>query len=441
MSGWIVAVLFIVSILLVVMIHESGHFFAAKSFGIKVTEYFVGFGPRLWSTRRGETEYGFKALPFGGYVRIAGMNPYEEIAAEDLPRTYGAKPSWQRALVILAGPFTHFALAAVLLAGYFAIVGARTEARPEIASVEPSMVTLAPPASGTGVEAGDQVVSVDGKNFADEAAFVAYMDAHAGQEVELTVRRGDPAQEVTVAAVPAVEPTPAATAGLQAGDEILKVDGRAVGSVDGFVESTRAHTGDPVEIEYERDGETRTTSATPVMSAAASTAGTYVFPRLGVSLQGARDRVGPLTAIGRGVTQTGVAVKAVVVRLGDVFGPAGIRRIGSLLFGSEQRGQDDVVSVIGGVRLAKQAGDAGAWDQVFELFIVFNVFVGVLNLIPLPPLDGGHLAVLGLEKLFRRPIDARKLVPVTAVVAGFMVLFAVSVVYLDLVKPVPNLFP
>jgi regulator of sigma E protease len=369
------------------------------------------------------------------------MNPYEEISAEDLPRTYGAKPTWQRALVILAGPITHFALAAILLAGYFAIVGARTEARPEIAGVEAQLVVLAPPASGAGVEAGDLVVGVDGQSFADEAAFVAYMDAHAGEEVELTVRRGDPVEEVAVSAIPSVEPSPAADAGLQAGDEILKVDGRSAGSVDGFVEATRAHTGDAVEIEYARDGETHTTSATPVMSAAASTAGTYVFPRLGVSLQGARDRVGPIAAAGRGVTQTGVAIKAVVLRLGDVFGPAGISRIGQLLFGSEQRGQDDVVSVIGGVRLAKQAGDAGAWDQVFELFIVFNVFVGVLNLIPLPPLDGGHLAVLGLEKLFRKPIDARKLVPVTAVVAGFMVLFAISVVYLDVVKPVPNLFP
>src|SRR6266516_5224638 len=102
---------FVLVLLIVVMIHESGHFFTAKAFKIKVEEFFVGFGPRLWSVRRGETEYGVKALPFGGYVRIAGMNPFQEPTPEELPRTFGAKPAWQRAMVIFAGPATHFVIA------------------------------------------------------------------------------------------------------------------------------------------------------------------------------------------------------------------------------------------------------------------------------------------------------------------------------------------
>src|SRR5256884_9359250 len=112
-------VFFVVSILLVILIHEAAHFGMAKLFKIKVEEFFVGFGPRLWSIRRGETEYGIKALPFGGYVRIAGMNPFQEPAAEDLPRTFGAKPIRQRALVILAGPITHFLMTIIVLAPYF----------------------------------------------------------------------------------------------------------------------------------------------------------------------------------------------------------------------------------------------------------------------------------------------------------------------------------
>src|SRR5438874_10350669 len=107
MAEWLGILVFVVAILAVVLIHESGHFFAARAFGIKVEEFFVGFGPRLWSTRRGETEYGVKAIPAGGYVRIAGMNPYEDIPEEELPRTFGAKPAWQRALVLVAGPITH----------------------------------------------------------------------------------------------------------------------------------------------------------------------------------------------------------------------------------------------------------------------------------------------------------------------------------------------
>src|SRR5438034_1227102 len=124
MSEWVGVVLFIIAILLVVLVHESGHFFTAKAFKIKVEEFFVGFGPRIWATRRGETEYGVKALPFGGYVRIAGMNPFEESEPEDFPRTFGAKPVWQRATVIAAGPVTHFVMAFLILTIYLATVGA-----------------------------------------------------------------------------------------------------------------------------------------------------------------------------------------------------------------------------------------------------------------------------------------------------------------------------
>src|SRR5258706_16288805 len=102
MSESVGILLFVVAILFVVVVHESGHFFFAKAFKIKVEEFFVGFGPRLWSFRRGETEYGVKALPFGGYVRIAGMNPPQEAPPEEFPRTFGATPIWQRALVIAA---------------------------------------------------------------------------------------------------------------------------------------------------------------------------------------------------------------------------------------------------------------------------------------------------------------------------------------------------
>ncbi len=128
--------LFILAVLVVVMVHETGHFVTAKAFHMKVEEFFVGFGPRLWSFRRGETEYGLKAIPAGGYVRIGGMNPFQEEAPQDLPRTFGAKPVRQRALVILAGPVTHFLMAFLFLAIYFSAIGAPSDTRPEVASVQ-----------------------------------------------------------------------------------------------------------------------------------------------------------------------------------------------------------------------------------------------------------------------------------------------------------------
>src|ERR687891_2782418 len=139
MPGWFGILFFVLGVLIMILVHEAGHFATAKWFGIKVQEYFVGFGPRLWSFRRGETEYGAKAIPAGGYVKIAGMNPYESVAPEDLPRAYGSKPIWQRALVILAGPASHFLMGAILFVVLFASFGVYNEDVVVVDSVAPSL--------------------------------------------------------------------------------------------------------------------------------------------------------------------------------------------------------------------------------------------------------------------------------------------------------------
>src|ERR671934_28073 len=115
--------LFVGFVLLSIGVHEFGHFATAKAFGIKVERFFIGFGPRLWSVKKGETEYGIAALPVGGYVRVAGMNPFEEIAPEDRSRVFKAKPKWQRAIVLAAGSFTHFLIAFGIIAAVLAAVG------------------------------------------------------------------------------------------------------------------------------------------------------------------------------------------------------------------------------------------------------------------------------------------------------------------------------
>ena len=374
--------LFIVSILFVVVVHEAGHFTLAKAFGIKVEEFFVGFGPRLWSFRRGETEYGIKALPLGGYVRIAGMNPYQETPPEEMARTYGAKPIWQRALVIGAGPVTHFVMAILLFAIFFVAIGVQSGFVPAIGAVDPTLNGQPSPAAVAGLQAGDRIVAVDG-----------------------------------IQIVPSEDPD---------------VSGQQ------FINYTRGHVGQAIQITVRRDGKLITVSAAPVL---ADVEGQQVG-RLGVILGSEstlRERTDPFTAIGRGANNTVFLVKAIVVRLGDVFGLSGLKRIGQLLTGSERR-VDDVTSVVGGARLAGEAAKAGAWDALFELLVVFNVFVGILNLVPLPPLDGGHLAVLVYEKVRRKKPDIRKLVPLTVVVAGFLVLFALAVAYIDVTNPLPSPF-
>ena len=381
MSTALGVTLFVLSLILVIIVHEAGHFTFAKAFGMKVEEFFLGFGPRLWSWRRGETEYGVKAVPLGGYVRIAGMNPFQETAPADLPRTYGAKPAWQRFLVVLAGPITHFAMAFVVLAIYFAAVGTPNY-RPVVGQVDRELkdtsgVSAPSPAYVAGLRPGDVIVRAGTQDRPDQDAFIAYTRAHVGQPIELTILRGGRTLEVTV--TPVLSPVP----------------------------------------------------------------GEKPYGRIGIQLgQGSvmsRDRTNPFLAIGRGARTMGDLTVQLFRSLGAVFGPAAIGRIIHLLGGAE-RTVTDPSGLVGGARLAGEAAQAGSWDTLFLLFAEFNIFVGLLNLVPLPPLDGGHLAVVAYEKATRRRVDPRKLVPVAAVVACFLVVLTVSLLYLDIVNPVPNPF-
>lgn len=373
MTGTIGIVTFVVAILLIILVHEAAHFVVAKRFGIKVEEFFLGFGPKLWSTRRGETEYGVKALPLGGYVRIAGMNPFQEPTPEELPRTFGAKPIWQRALVIFAGPGTHFVLAFLFFALWLGLVGQPTNVSPLI------------------------------------------------EEVEATLEG---------------QPSPAAVAGIRPGDRIVGVDAIDEPTNDQLVEHTRDHVGEPIEIRLLRDGETIEVTVTPVL---ATVQGERVG-RIGVTLGQAREPVGFVESITRGGELVGETTSLVVQSLGRIFGPEGIGRIGDLLFGGAERQVDDPIGIVGAARTAGQAAASGNFGDVLLLFASLNVFVGILNLLPLPPFDGGHLAVLAVEKVRRRKVDLRRLIPISLVVASFLIVYMMAITFLDITKPLPNLF-
>ncbi|HEV8682025.1 MAG TPA: site-2 protease family protein [Actinomycetota bacterium] len=362
--------LFVIGVFVMILAHEAGHFVTARAFGIKVEEFFLGFGPRLWSVRRGETEYGIKAIPAGGYVRIAGMNPFQEPAPEDRPRTFGVKPAWQRAIVLVAGSATHFVLAFLALALFFGALGVP---RARVARVEPTL--------------GDA-------------------------------------------------PSPAAQAGIQPGDEVLAVDGQEV-TYDEFLVYTRSHVGEEIDVVVERDGRRITLSATPVLARV----GRQQVGRLGIVLEpGGRLRAGPVEAVVQGVWFTGQMVVRSFEALGRTFSPDGLRRFADVLSGDRPRQVDDVTSVVGAARLSGQAVAAGQIDLLLLMFAGFNVFVGILNLLPLPPLDGGHLAVVAIEKVIRRKVDVRRLVPISAAVAGFLILLMLTTLYLDVVRPLPNPF-
>src|SRR5918996_60437 len=373
MPGWIGILLFVFGVFLMILAHEAGHFVTAKWFGIKVEEFFVGFGPRLWSFRRGDTEYGFKAIPAGGYVKIAGMNPFQEPAPEDRDRIFTAKPKRQRAVVLGAGSFTHFVLAFLLLASLLWFVGVpRFADRPQVLAVEETVDGRRSPAAQIGLRPGDVFVEVDGDPVRSMDRFSEYIGQRAGEEVEIVVRRGDDLVTLPV---------------------------------------------------------------TPVLDEGAGRG------RLGIRIQAeyrGRDRSGPIEGVVRSGEEIGSMVVGSFQAMGQVFGPEGIQRVGELLVGGGERTARDPVGVVGAARASGQAVEAGAFDVFLYLFAFFNVFVGILNILPLPPLDGGHLAVLGWEAVTGRRLDPRRLIPITAVGGGVLILFTVSLLYLDVVRPVPN---
>jgi RIP metalloprotease RseP len=233
--------------------------------------------------------------------------------------------------------------------------------------------------------------------------------------------------------------TPAATAGLRAGDVIAATDGVPVTDGARFSEYIDEHVGDEVRVTVLREGRRVTVTAVPVTD----TVDGEERGRLGILTQReflGRDRLGPIDGLLRGGEELGSMVVRSFQAMGQVFGPEGLSRVGQLLVGEEERSVDDPVGVVGAARFSGQAVQAGAMDLFLALFAFFNVFVGILNLLPLPPLDGGHLAVLGIEALTRRRIDPRRLIPVTAVVAGFLILFTIAITYLDVFSPIPNPF-
>ncbi|HLF69432.1 MAG TPA: M50 family metallopeptidase [Actinomycetota bacterium] len=380
-SGGVIA--FILTLVVMVIVHEFGHYITAKRFGMRVEEYFFGFGPRIFSRRIGETEYGIKAIPLGGYVRISGMNPWQQIPDEEIPRTFGAKPSWQRAIVLGAGSFTHFVLAFLIFTAMYGVVGLHDPDHPT-----------------TKIERISE--TVDG------------------------------------------QPGPAKVAGLQQGDKVIAVNARAANTWDKVRAEIRKSPGVPITLDVLRDGKTVSVSVTPlgvkVPVDEAHPARKQTVGQIGVVPTLPVKKESLPRAVVLGAQTTGVAIARSVVGIGSIFSPHGISRVFGALGGSGRRSADQPFGLVGSARLAGEVASAGEFETLVLFLTGFIVFVGVINLVPLPPLDGGHLLVLLIEKVRRRKVDMRKVVPVAGVVLSFLVILTVVLLYLDIVRPVSNPF-
>jgi membrane-associated protease RseP (regulator of RpoE activity) len=394
MSFLLGVVIFVVAVLISVILHEAGHFVMAKKFGMKATQFFIGFGVTIWSFRRGETEYGIKALPFGAFVRITGMTTLDEVDPADEPRSMRNKPAWQRAIVMVAGSFMHFALAFVLLLFLALGIGQVNDNTTSLGSISTCV-----PVSLKAFDQGSCAGSKGG--------------------------------------------SPAKVAGLRPGDKITAIDGKPVHNWTQLGTAIRARpAGQPMAVTVLRNGKQLILHASPAIVPGRH--GSY----LGIGAAVVFQRSNPIAA----VTFAGSAFGQVLVGSADAFAklPAALPDLFAKDRAKTPAG--NVSSVVGAADIAGQAvSSGGGWEySVSDLLLIIislNIFIGAFNLLPLLPLDGGHLAVIiyeriraWLARIVGRPdpglVDLQKLVPVSVMVFGLLIGLGVLLMAADIFNPV-----
>ncbi|MFJ2741273.1 M50 family metallopeptidase [Streptomyces sp. NPDC087440] len=419
-------VIFAVGLLISIALHELGHLSFAKLFRIRVPQYMVGFGPTIWSRHRGETEYGIKAIPLGGYIRMIGMFPpgadgriearstspwrgmiedarsaaYEELKPGDEERLFYTRKPWKRFVVMFAGPFMNLVIAFVLFLSVFMTIGlnkqtttvdnvvpcvvSQSDDRPCRASDPPS------PAKAAGLEKGDKIVAFQGQPISDWAALSDRIRASRG-EVSITVERAGQQKVLT---------TTVKT------NKVLKKDAE----------------GNPVKGEYVDAG--------------------YLGFGPGIA-------VTPLS-FGESIDQMGTMFQSGVDSL--IALPSKVPDLWNAAFNGEERKADSPMGVVGAARVSGEILGMGlpmenTVAMVVFLIAGFNLSLFLFNMLPLLPLDGGHMIGAlweslrrNLAKVFKRPdpgpFDVARLMPVAYVVAGIFICFTVLVLIADVVNPV-----
>ena len=398
MSYFTGVLLFALGIAFTIALHEWGHFTAARYYGMKVRRFFVGFGPEVFSFQRGETVYGLKAIPLGGFCDIVGMTNQDEVDPEDEPRAMRNKPWWQRIIVLLGGIIMNLLIALIILYG-LAVTSGLPNQNPDTTAVVGEVGCVAPrqldakklapctgngPAAAGGVKAGDRIVGVDSTSLQSFEQLREYVKTRPNQTITLHVERGDQKLDQPV----------------------------AVESASRLDETGREHTVGAIGV-----------TSKPV--------------ELFVSY-------GPVTAIGATAGFAGSLVTATLDGLASF--PAKLPGVVASIFGAE-READGPISVVGASHVGGVLAEHSAWPMFFLLLASLNFFLAFFNLVPLPPLDGGHIAVVLYERVrdFVRklrglapmgPVNYDKLIPLTVAVAALLAGVGIIVIVADIVSPV-----
>ncbi len=395
--GILGVVAFVVALLFSVMVHEAGHYLTAKKFHMRVTEFFLGFGKRIWSFQRGETEFGLKAIPAGGYCRISGMSVNEELPEEDKHRAFYLASVPKRLIVLGAGSFLHFVLGFLILVVLLAGVGVTTVTN-TVGEVVPCVLDSASGAS-------------DGK------------------------------------CTPTSKASPAKIAGLQANDQIIEINGAKYENWFDYTTKIRASANKELTLTVLRNGERISLPITP----AARLLDGKEIGYLGVINKIGTRKDGSFKAIENSARLTKDLLNNSVTSLFSL--PTKIPALVRQTFGSEARDAQGLVGVVGVARVSAQTASdpkLKSREKIASFLLIIaslNIFVGVFNLLPLLPLDGGHMAVAivdGARRLNARrrkvgppaPIDVEKLLPITLAVFAILAVLSLLLLAADIFNPI-----
>ena len=463
-ASWVVIILLLVAML---FMHELGHYLTARWTGMKVSEFFIGFGPRLWSFRRGETEYGVKAIWAGAYVRIVGMNNLDEVEPLDEPRSFRQQSYPRKLLVLTAGSGMHFVIALVLLfavlLGDGRFVGGAGADADEVE--EWTLATVSPDsaAAAAGLQPGDELISVAGVRRNTFADFSRQVQQLAGAEVEVVYRRdGAVRTAVTEVGERLTAAGAAGILGLIEGDRILAVEGLESAGAPTYVqvaEHGRDRIGEPIDMTIvdTRTGRPAVVEGTMIIELVDPSSAVRGF--FGVSADYRADGLGVVQAASESMRLIGWTVRDVIFAIPSIvtdgFGGTldGLRgddrAAGSAQVAREVElrrldtshpDENRILSIYGVARIGAEAASDGA-TEVLVLLVYVNVFIGVFNLLPLLPLDGGHVAVVTYERIRSiggrsHRVDAARLLPLTYAVVALLLLVGGVALVRDILDPV-----
>jgi len=443
MSDFLISVAAVAVVLgFMILIHEFGHYAVAKLLGVRVEVFSIGFGKRLLGFRKGDTDYRISAIPLGGYVKMSGENPMDERTGD--PAEFMSHSRWHRFLIAIAGPSMNILLAIFLLTGVYMVHYEYPVYLDKPAVIE--YIKTDSPAARAGIQVGDRIAGVDGIVNPTWEQLQPREWLSPNQPLTVTIQRGDetfqktivpqavttseigsagwfPEQPVIVEQIEAN--TPAAAAGIKQGDRIVAMDGTPLLAIEAMIDRLQQTKDKPVDLTVLRDGQTLSFHLSPVLSSTED-------PKL------KRYRLGFLNKRDTKVTTLPFA-EALNLSLQEN------KKYSLLILELAKKIAQRKVSlraVSGPIGIAQDAGYAAqqkGWTPLLELTAGISLNLGIMNLLPIPILDGGVILFLLIEGLMRRDVSLRIKERVYQAAFVFLVLFAVMVIYNDLMKTLPGL--